>query len=147
MRLTSGILLISLLGLTLSHSEALAHNTLGQPLEKAENVQEKTIKGLGKNAFSDLEKIDLSEAQQIEIDDIQADMANQLSEILTDEQMEKFTAARANNSNMRNVMRSLGLTSSQRSSVRSLMEDTQSQIMDVLTAEQRAELEDRPRDR
>ena len=118
-------------------------------LEITDTVQRVTLeKRTGKDTLSALEELDLSEAQQTEIDRIQVDMADGLSEILTSDQMHQLATAQAEGDDMRSVMRGLGLTSSQRSSVISLMRDTQGQIMDVLTPEQRAQIEEEmPRDR
>ncbi len=138
---------ISMLGLTVSQTGVMAQPS--RSLEKAETVQTLvSAKRISKDALSAIEELDLSEEQQTEIESIQSDMADELSEILTDAQMDQFIAAQTNGDDIRSVMRGLDLTSSQRSSVISLMRDTQDQIMDVLTPEQRAELEEeRPRDR
>ena len=140
---------ISMLGLTVGLTEATARPMTNRSLEKAETVQTLvSAKGMSKDALSAIEELDLSEDQQTEIEGIQSTMVEELSEILTESQMSRFTTAQANGDDMRSVMRGLGLTSSQRSSVMSLMRDTQSQVMDVLTPEQRAELEEEmPRDR
>ena len=147
MRYSFRVLLVSILGLTFGSAGAVAHVIPSQQPEKAETVQQ-TSKRMGKDTLSEVEELDLSEEQQTEIDSIQAAMTDGLSEILTDEQMEELTTAQVNGDDMRTVMRGLGLTSSQRSSVMSLMRDTQNQVMDVLTPEQRAQIEEeRPRDR
>mgnify|MGYP001793747969 FL=1 len=147
MRYSFRVLLVGILGLTFGWTGALAQARPNQQQEKAEVVQQAS-KRMGKDALSAIEELDLSEEQQTEINSIQAAMTDELSEILTDEQMEELATAQANGDNMRTVMRGLGLTSSQRSSVMSLMRDTQSQVMDVLTPEQRAQIEEeRPRDR
>ena len=149
MRLSLSVVCIGLLGLMIGSSEAMAQTVPSYQLEKTETVQlVSSAKRLRKDALSAIEELDLSETQQTEIDSIQANMVDELADILTDDQMDRFTTAQANGDDMRRVMRGLGLTSSQRSSVMSLMRDTQSQIMDVLTPEQRAELEEEmPRDR
>lgn len=147
MRYSFRVLLVGILGLTFGWTGAMVQAQPNQQPEQAEVVQQ-TSKRMGKDALSAIEELDLSEEQQIEIDSIQAAMTDGLSEILTDQQMEELTIAQANGDDMRTVMRGLGLTSSQRSSVMSLMRDTQSQVMDVLTPEQRAQIEEeRPRDR
>ncbi len=138
---------ISMLGLTVSQTGVIAQPS--HSLEKTETAQTLvSAKRMSKDALSAIEELDLSEDQQTEIESIQSDMADELSEILTDAQMDQFIEARTNGDDMRSVMMGLGLTSSQRSSVISLMRDTEDQVMDVLTPEQRAELEEeRPRDR
>lgn len=141
---------ISILGLTVSQTGGMAAQSMAdRSLEKAETGQTLiSTKRMSKDALSAVEELDLSEEQQTEIEGIRSEMTDELSEILTDTQMEQFTSAQANGDDMRSVMMGLGLTSSQRSSVISLMRDTQGQIMDVLTPEQRAELEaELPRDR
>ena len=147
MRFSFRVLLVGILGLTFGWTGAMVQARPDQQQEQAEVVQQAS-KRTGKDALSAIEELDLSEEQQTEIDSIQAAMTDGLSEILTDEQMEELATAQTNGDDMRTVMRGLGLTSSQRSSVMSLMRDTQSQVMDVLTPEQRAQIEEeRPRDR
>ena len=140
---------IGMLGLTAGLTGAMAMPMVSLSPEKAESEQSLvSTKRMRKDALSAVEELDLSEDQQTEIESIQSNMVEELSGILTESQMSQFTTAQANGDDMRSVMRGLGLTSSQRSSVMSLMRDTQSQIMDVLTPEQRAELEEEmPRDR
>ena len=147
MKRSFSVLLAAMLGLTLSWASAKAQTSPEQRLDKTESALAST-KRMRKDALSAVEELDLSEDQQLEIEAIQTSMTNELSEILTDDQMEQLTAAQAEGDSMRGVMRSLGLTSSQRSSVMSLMRDTQNQVMDVLTPEQRAQIEEEmPRDR
>ena len=136
-------------GLMFGGAAALAQHQPNHRLEKKDTVQQVTLeKRTGKDTLSTLEELDLSEAQQTEIDGIQTDMVDGLSEILTSDQMHQLATAQADGDDMRSVMRGLGLTSSQRSSVISLMRNTQSQIMNVLTPEQRAQIEEEmPRDR
>ena len=147
MKRSFSVLLAAMLGLTLSWASAKAQTSPEQRLDKTESALAST-KRMRKDALLAVEELDLSEDQQLEIEAIQTSMTNELSEILTDSQMEQLTAAQAEGGDMRSVMRSLGLTSSQRSSVMSLMRDTQNQVMDVLTPEQRAQIEEEmPRDR
>ena len=147
MKRSFSVLLAVMLGLTFSWASAKAQTSPEQRLDKTDPALA-SPKRTRKDALSAVEELDLSEDQQLEIETIQTSMTNELSEILTDSQMERLTTAQAEGDNMRSVMRSLGLTSSQRSSVMSLMRDTQSQVMDVLTPEQRAQLEEEmPRDR
>lgn len=147
MKRSFSVLLAAMLGLTLSWASAKAQTSPEQRLDKTESALAST-KRMRKDALSAVEELDLSEDQQLEIEAIQTSMTNELSEILTDTQMERLTAAQAEGDSMRSVMRSLGLTSSQRSSVMSLMRDAQNQVMDVLTPEQRAQIEEEmPRDR
>ncbi|MGD1952874.1 MAG: Spy/CpxP family protein refolding chaperone [Leptolyngbyaceae cyanobacterium] len=147
MKRSFSVLLAAMLGLTLSWASAKAQTSPEQRLDKTESALA-SAKRTRKDALSSAEELDLSEDQQLEIEAIQTSMNNELSEVLNDDQMEQLTTAQAEGDSMRSVMRSLGLTSSQRSSVMSLMRDTQSQVMDVLTPEQRAQLEEEmPRDR
>ena len=135
-------LLLSVLGLTIGWSGVAAQAISEPQLEKAETVQLVSTKGMQKDMMSAVEELDLSEDQQTEVEGIQASMMDELSEILSDGQMEQLTEAQANGDDMRNVMRGLGLSSSQRSSVVSVMRDTQGHIMDVLTPEQQAQVEE-----
>ncbi|MEM1240665.1 MAG: Spy/CpxP family protein refolding chaperone [Cyanobacteria bacterium P01_H01_bin.26] len=135
-------LFLSVLGLTIGWS-GIAAQAMSEPqLKKAETVQLVSTKRMEKDMLSAVEELDLSEEQQTEIEGIQAGMMDELSEILSDGQMERLTEAQANGDDMRNVMRGLGLSSSQRSSVVSVMRGTQEQIMDVLTPEQQAQVEE-----
>lgn len=117
--------------------------------ERSKVTFSQTAANKGRTAFSDLEEeLDLTEAQAEEIEAIQADMIVELESILSADQLETFTAARANGDDMRSVLRGLGLSSSQRSELMSVSRETESQIMDVLTPDQRAQLEGAsPRDR
>ncbi len=102
----------------------------------------------GSTFTSQLEDLDLTEAQAEEIEAIQANTQAELSEILSAQQLETLATAQANGDDMRSVVRGLGLNSSQRSAFISVMRDMQSQISDVLTPEQQAQLEGAsPRDR
>ncbi|MEL6468255.1 MAG: Spy/CpxP family protein refolding chaperone [Cyanobacteria bacterium J06623_4] len=96
--------------------------------------------------MAELEKLDLTTAQQDEIEAIKADMTVQLAEVLTPSQMEAFQRRQAEGGDMRSLM--MSLDRGQRSSVMTIMRAAQSNLMDVLTPEQRAQIEGgRPLDR
>ncbi|MEL6605968.1 MAG: Spy/CpxP family protein refolding chaperone [Cyanobacteria bacterium J06614_10] len=93
--------------------------------------------------LAELEKLDLTVAQQDEIEAIKADMTVQLAEVLTPSQMEAFQQRQSEGGDMRSLM--MSLDRGQRSSVMTIMRAAQSNLMDVLTPEQRAQVEgDRP---
>ncbi len=86
-------------------------------------------------------ELDLTTTQQAEIQAIQADMFSQMSQILTAEQMQtlKDSQASGDTSDVRRIM--MGLNRGDRSSVMNIMRSAQSAVMDVLTDEQREQLE------
>ncbi|MEL6489852.1 MAG: Spy/CpxP family protein refolding chaperone [Cyanobacteria bacterium J06634_6] len=118
------------------------------PFVKAHSEVSAMAKGGPGGNFSAFEELDLTDEQAVEMEAIQAGIVEQMSEVLTPEQIEAL--AEAHNGGDRGSMRSMmmGLDRSQRSSVMGIMRSAQSDMMDVLTAEQRAQIEgSRPRDR
>ena len=117
-------------------------------VEKSSQGRQPMAKGSGGSIWSQVENLDLTAAQQAEIDAIQAELTEQMAEILTPEQMETFAAAQANGNDMSSSMMSLDITRSQTSGLMSAMSTARDNIMDVLTPEQQAQIDDlRPRDR
>ena len=120
---------------TTALAEPLSQNSVS---EKALPIQLSLVKNRPGSAMSAVEELDLTAAQQEEIDTIRSSIAEQMAEVLTPEQAEAFAAAQADGGNMRSVM--MNLDRSQRSSVMDIMRTTESDIMDVLTPEQRAKI-------
>jgi len=105
-------------------------------------------KGGPGSGMSAVGELDLSVSQQAKVEAIQVNLIDQISEILTAEQVQTFMDSQ--NSGDRSSMRSMmmNLDRDKRSSVMNIMRTAQSDVMDVLTPEQRAQIEDsRPIDR
>ena len=106
------------------------------------------VKGRPGNSMSAIEELELSDAQRGELAAIQSDVIEQMSEILTLEQMQALATSQrsGDRGEMRRFM--MSLDREDRSSVMSIMRTAQSEMMDVLTPEQRTQIEgSRPIDR
>ena len=142
------LLLSGVVGVMAFTSVAMAQVQPSISVEKAREERQSMVKGRNSSVLSEVENLDLTADQQDEIDAIKAGLFEQMAEILTPEQMETFQAAQANGDDLRSTLQSLGLTSSQRSTVVSVMRSTQDDIKAVLTSEQLAQIEgESPRDR
>ncbi|MEL6260843.1 MAG: Spy/CpxP family protein refolding chaperone [Cyanobacteria bacterium J06626_6] len=109
-------------------------------------VEKAGLKSRPGSALAEIENMDLTTAQQDEIEAIKADMTVQMADVLTPAQMEAFQQRQAEGGDMRSMM--MSLDQGQRSSVMGIMRTAQADLMDVLTPEQRAQIEGgRPLDR
>ncbi|MEA5463897.1 Spy/CpxP family protein refolding chaperone [Leptothoe sp. PORK10 BA2] len=144
-----GLLLSSATLLTAMTTVAIAQtNPSHLPSTKAHSEISAMAKGGPGGNISEIQELDLTADQQEELEDIQADIVEQMSEVLTPEQVEVFTESQnsGDTSSMRSMM--MSLDGSQRSSVMSIMRSAEDDMMDVLTPEQREQIEGSdPRDR
>jgi len=91
----------------------------------------------------DLEEvIDLTEAQQAELQQIRQSTHDQITTVFTADQRQSLQAGLDAGEPFPNVMRSLELTEEQRSQIRGIMESSMEQHRDLLTEEQRATLQE-----
>ncbi|MEM9541621.1 MAG: P pilus assembly/Cpx signaling pathway, periplasmic inhibitor/zinc-resistance associated protein [Cyanobacteria bacterium P01_E01_bin.42] len=79
----------------------------------------------------------LSETQQTQLEELRAEMRSEMDDVLTAEQKAALENARSEGQRPgRGAMRSLNLTQAQRQQMRSLREDFQDDLEDILTDEQ-----------
>ena len=111
------------------------------PSIKAHSEISAMAKGGPGGNLSAIEELDLTPDQQAELEVIQVGIIEQMSEVLTPEQIQVFADSQngGDRSNMRSMMMSLDRR--QRSSVMSIMRSAQADMMDVLTPEQRTRIE------
>ena len=144
------LLLSSVVGVMAFTSVAIAQVQPSIPVEKGSEARQSMVKGRDGSVWSEVENLDLTDAQQEEIDAIKAGVAEQMADILTPEQLQSFQASQANGDDMRSTVISLGINRSQRSAVMGVVRAAQDDIKAVLTADQLAQIEaesDSPRDR
>ena len=127
-----------------SPSHAATYVSIDNPIASSQSM----LKNRNATVMSRLEELDLSTEQSDAIDAIRANMMTQIEGMLTPAQLDAFRQGRKEGSDMRSIMRGLGLNANQRSEIISLFRTTQAQIMSVLTPEQRNQImEERPIDR
>jgi Spy/CpxP family protein refolding chaperone len=85
---------------------------------------------------SDLAKLNLSRDQQEQIQQIQAETHNYMSEILTPEQMNQFQAGIAEGKRPPQLLFGLNLSRDQMTRIKEVMQDQQQQMSEILTPEQ-----------
>ncbi|MEO1133804.1 MAG: Spy/CpxP family protein refolding chaperone [Cyanobacteria bacterium J06639_1] len=90
---------------------------------------------------SKLESLDLTIAQQEEIQSIRTQHEDQMAEILTADQYAELKAALDAGKSPRSVVMSMGITRAQMGEMRSLGQSTQSRIASVLSEDQREQLD------
>ena len=100
-------------------------------------------RGPGHGGHRALEEIlDLTEAQQAEMQRIRQNTHDQMATVLTDDQRQSLQAGLDAGEPFPQVMRSLELTEGQRSQLREIMESSMEQHRALLTEEQRATLQE-----
>lgn len=143
------ILLISgVMGALSFSTVAIANSSPQASINKAHQPQLLSTKGRSGPALSAVSELNLTANQEVEIEAIRAGVYDQMAEILDPDQLETLQTAMSNGDNMRSVVMGLGLSRSEMSSLRNIVGSVEDDIMEVLTPEQRSQLEgDRPRDR
>ncbi|MEM8545405.1 MAG: Spy/CpxP family protein refolding chaperone [Cyanobacteria bacterium P01_H01_bin.119] len=89
-----------------------------------------------------LEQLDLTEAQQAELEAIRSNTRSQIEAVLTDEQQQQVAAAIESGGESRDALQSIELTDAQQQEIRSIMEGSREQMSQVLTDEQRQQLQE-----
>ncbi|MGD1867900.1 MAG: Spy/CpxP family protein refolding chaperone [Phormidesmis sp.] len=114
---------------------------------KARRLAPVMLKGRSGNPMSKIEDLDLTAEQKVQLEEIQDNITMQMSEVLTPQQVQDFTDAQADGgSNMRSLF--MSLDGDQRSAVMGIMRSAQSDMMAILTPDQRAQIQgSSPRDR
>lgn len=88
------------------------------------------------------EELNLSAAQQEQVDALREQTRSQIQNVLTPEQQATVEAAIANGENPRRALRSLSLTEDQRTEMREIKDSKRTAMQDILTPEQRAQFEE-----
>jgi Spy/CpxP family protein refolding chaperone len=89
-----------------------------------------------------LEELDLTDAQQTELNQIREASRAEMAAVLTDEQRAAFQSGLAAGEPMPAVLRSLDLSDDQRATLRTIVEDGLAEARDVLTPEQQAQIDE-----
>ena len=89
-----------------------------------------------------LEKLNLTEKQKSQVAEIVQQGREEMKEILTPEQQEKFKSMNESGQRNRKAFRSLNLSGEQKEQVREFMQSQKSEIESVLTDEQKQELQE-----
>jgi len=114
---------------------------------KAQQSASAMLKNRSGNQMSKIEDLDLTAEQKVQLEEIQDSIAAQMSEVLTPQQVQDFADAQADGgSNMRSLF--MSLDGDQRSAVMGIMRSAQSDMMAILTPDQRVQIQGSlPRDR
>ncbi|MEL6462124.1 MAG: P pilus assembly/Cpx signaling pathway, periplasmic inhibitor/zinc-resistance associated protein [Cyanobacteria bacterium J06636_27] len=92
-------------------------------------------------------KLNLSEDQQAQLQEIKKSAKAQMREVLTPEQLQKLEAAKASGQKKRGVWRSLNLTDAQKAELKEIRQSKKAQINAILTDEQKAQLQEMKQNR
>ncbi len=87
-----------------------------------------------------IETLDLTEAQQAQLQELRQSMRSQYQGTLTDEQRATLRSAIANGENPRAAMRSLNLTNAQRQQLQAARQTFRQGMQSILTQEQQQQL-------
>jgi len=143
---TAGVLTLATAAIAGISQATIVQGSSQAALTKANRPAVSQIKNRPGSALSKIEELDLTAEQKAEMEAIQANVAEQMSEVLTPEQMQALTEAQTDGGNMRSII--VELDRSQRSDFMTIMRAAQSDMMDILTLEQRIQIEGTsPRDR
>lgn len=110
-----------------------------QQLRQARANHRQTKGGEGRGSRFD--ELDLSEAQQSQIDAIRANTRSEVEAVLTAEQRSTLAATLGEDGNFRHALREVDLSEDQRTEIRSIMEGTRDEIGEVLTDDQKEQLQ------
>ena len=92
-------------------------------------------------------KLNLTEDQKAQMQQIKESARTQMQEILTPEQLEKLEAAKASGQKKREVLRSVNLTDAQKAEMKKVRESRKAQFEAILTDEQKAQLQEMKQNR
>ncbi|BAY83324.1 hypothetical protein NIES267_28110 [Calothrix parasitica NIES-267] len=93
------------------------------------------------------DKLNLTEDQKAQMQQIKQSARAQMQEILTPEQLQKLEAAKANGQKKRGVFRTLNLTDAQKAEMKKVRESKKAQFEAILTDEQKAQLQEMKQNR
>jgi Spy/CpxP family protein refolding chaperone len=100
-----------------------------------------TLNAANAQDYSLLQELELSDDQQAAVQDIFQDLRSDLDDILTDDQQEQFRAVYQELQDVQAAALAIdNLTDSQKDAVREVLQDTRTDLSEVLTDEQLAEL-------
>ena len=86
-------------------------------------------------------KLNLTDAQKAQMQQIKESARAEMQKILTTEQLEKLEAAKASGEKKRAVWRTLDLTATQKADLKKIKESKKAQIEAILTDEQKAQMQ------
>ncbi len=87
-------------------------------------------------------KLNLSEEQKAQMQEIKKSARAQMQEILTPAQLQQLESAKTSGQNKRGVWRTLNLTEDQKAEFKKIRESKKAQIEAILTDEQKAQLQE-----
>lgn len=88
------------------------------------------------------DKLNLTEEQKAQMQQIKQSARAQMREVLTTEQLNKLEAAKASGQKKRGVWRSLNLTDAQKTELRAIKESKKAQFEAILDDEQKQQLQE-----
>ena len=111
------------------------------------NSSSSTIVAQGQKRQGKFERLNLTEDQKTQMQQIKESARAEMQKILTPEQLQKLEAAKASGQKKRGVFRTLGLTDAQKAEMKKIKESKKAQFEAILTDEQKAQLQEMKQNR
>lgn len=92
-------------------------------------------------------KLNLTENQKAQMQEIKKDARAEMREVLTPDQLQKLEAAKASGQKKRGVWRSLNLSDTQKAELKKIRQSKKARFEEILTEEQKAQLEEMKQNR
>ena len=105
------------------------------------NSSSPVIVARGGKGMRMLKRLNLTDQQKTQLQEIKKSARDEMKEILTPEQLQKLQEAKANGQKKREVWGNLGLTDDQKAEIKEIRESKKSQIEAILTDDQKQQLE------
>ncbi|MDY6897738.1 MAG: P pilus assembly/Cpx signaling pathway, periplasmic inhibitor/zinc-resistance associated protein [Cyanobacteriota bacterium] len=93
------------------------------------------------------DKLNLTDAQKAQMQQIKQSARAEMQKVLTPEQLQQLEAAKANGQKKRGMWRSLNLTDAQKAEMKKIKESKKAQFEAILTDEQKAQLQEMKQNR
>ncbi|WP_414619525.1 Spy/CpxP family protein refolding chaperone [Calothrix sp. CCY 0018] len=106
------------------------------------NSSSSTIVAQGKKQGGWKNKLNFTEDQKAQMQQIKESTRAEMQQILTPEQLQKLEAAKASGENKRGVWQSLDLTDAQKAEMKKVRESKKAQFEAILTDEQKAQMQE-----
>ena len=107
-------------------------------IETDSNNSVVVARATGQKGEGKFKRLNLTEDQKAQMQQIKQSARAQMQEILTPEQLQKLEAAKASGEKKRGVFRTLNLTDAQKAEMKEVRESKKAQFEAILTDEQRA---------
>ena len=116
-------------------------------IETSSNNSVVVARAKGQKGQGKFKRLNLTDAQKAQMQQIKESARAQMEEILTPEQLQKLQEAKASGQKKREVFRSLNLTDAQKAEMKKIKESKKAQFEAILTDEQKAQLEEMKQNR